>query len=217
MRRTFTTLAVMAATVLSTVAIASTPASASAAPGKLALASTSATTGKAAAISDSEYLQIVMAGAETNGYTAAQLAELATRPDISTQTPEVHTSSVVVAAKAAWKTKKVDRYVKVKFSDGGSFRYHLWVSWSYNGKKILNYPTTGRSLSNTGIWQIRTTGALAVSNRWTRANHFSLATTLTGKWHQCLGKICIAGNGVQGVFGLYGNGAYTFAGKTVDL
>jgi hypothetical protein len=199
MRRTFTTLAVMAATVLSTVAIASGPASASAAPGK-------------AAISDSEYLRIVTAGAE-NGYTAAQLAELATRPDISAQAPEVRTSSVVVAA-AAWKTKKVDRYVKVNFSDGGSFRYHLTVSWSYNGSKILGNPTTGWYLTNTGPWGIRIAGTPTVNNRWTRSNHYSLATTIIGKWHQCL-VVCIASNSVEGDFGLYGNGDYTFSGRTI--
>ena len=206
MRKTFTTLAVMAAMVLSTVAITSTPANASAARPASATA----------AISDSKYVEIVLAGAETGGYTAAQMAALATRPDISDQTPEVRTTSVVVA-KAKWKTKKVDRYVKVKFSDGGSFRYHLWVSWSYNGKKILGAPTTGRYLTNTGIWQIRITGKMKVSNRWTRANHFSMETNLEGKWHQCLSKICIAGNGVHGRFGLYGNGAYTFSGKTIDV
>jgi hypothetical protein len=207
MRKALTTMAVLTAVVLSSVAVASTPATA--APAKPATAS--------AAISDSEYLRIVTAGAEQGRYTAAQLAGLATRPDISTQAPEVRTTTTVVATKAKWKSKKVDRYVKVKFSDGGSFRYHLWVSWSYNGKKILGKPSTGRYLTNTGIWQIRITGKAKVTNRWTRKNHYSLETIIVGKWKQCLAGICIASNGVQGQFGLYGNGHYTFTGKTVDV
>ncbi|SDS53171.1 hypothetical protein [Actinoplanes derwentensis] len=214
MRRTFIRLACVTAGL---VAMAGTLV---AAPG----AASAAVPSKPVALSDVQFYQIVAAGADAGVYSGAQRTALLTRPDLAAQTLDVTsakvTEKVTVTAVKKWKTKKVDRYVKVKsfLSVGNGFEFHLTAAWTYNGKKILNKGTTTGYLKGHGEYPGVRIKSVKAAKVWTRANHYSLAVTVTGIWHQCVPKLgCIGGNGVEGSFGLYGNGKYTYRGKIKNV
>ena len=179
-----------------------------------------------AALTTDQFYEIVAAGANAGAYTAAQRAELLTRPDLAATTLDVtsvqvvETSTVTANAAAKTKTRKVDRYVKVPafLHIGNGFEFHLTVMWSYTGKKILSKPITTGYLKGSGEYPGVRIKSVKTANRWTRTNHYSMATVITGLWHQCLPKAgCFGGNGVEGTFGIYGNGAYTYKGKIKNV
>lgn len=176
-------------------------------------------------LTDAQFYDIVAAGAKTGTYTTAQRAQLLSRPDLAARTLDVtsvQTGTVetdTAATAAATRTRHVDRYVRVPafLNIGNGFEFHLTVSWSYTGSKVLNPPSWDSYLRGAGEYpgvRIKSTRA---TSRWTRANHYSIETVINGVWHQCVRDVCIGGNGVRGQYGLYGNGDYTFSGRVQDI
>ena len=213
MRKAFTSLACVAASLVCAAAALT-----------LAPGAADASVRTRAALTNDQFYEIVATGANAGVYTAEQRAALLTRPDLAATTLDVTSAQVseiaTVSVAAATKTRHVDRYVHVPafLHIGNGFEFHLSATWSYTGKKILSKPITTGYLKGAGEYPGVRVKSVKTANMWTRTNHFSMRTVITGIWAQCLPKVaCVGGNGVEGTFGLYGNGAYTYKGKIKNI
>jgi hypothetical protein len=184
-----------------------------------------------AVISDAQFYSIVKAGAKAGVYTLAQRAAITSRPDLASITADPTATPTVSAVKArapheisrsksaAAGTRRVDRYVHVPafLRVGNGFNFHLVARWSYSGGRITGTPHAEAYLSGTSEYPGVKIKSLDINRRWTRQDHHSNEMVLTGRWEQCVVRFgCIAGAGVRGQYGLYGNGNYTWFGFRIE-